>query len=65
LELAPGRITRIVREPHFGKIARVLELPEELAEIQTQARVKIAKVQIVETGEKLVVPRANLEIFES
>jgi hypothetical protein len=61
-ELKPGARVRIIREPHFGALARVTALPAELQAIETEAQVRVAEVAL-DSGESAVVPRANLELI--
>lgn len=58
-----GDKVRIIREPYFGLIGKVSKLPPELVEIPTESKVRVLEVEL-ETGEKVVVPRANVEILE-
>jgi hypothetical protein len=60
-ELAVGVRVRIIREPHFGALAEVVALPAELRVIPTGAQVRVAEVRLA-SGERALVPRANLEI---
>lgn len=62
-ELKPGGRVRIIREPYFGALARVTALPAELRTIETEAQVRVAEVAL-DSGETVVVPRANLELIE-
>jgi hypothetical protein len=62
-QLAPGVKVRLIREPYFGKLAEVVDLPAELQQIQTGAKVRVAAVKL-ENGEQAIVPRANLEIIQ-
>jgi len=61
LGLAVGSSVRIIREPGFGELARVVELPVDPQEIPTEARVRVAVLELAH-GEKLTLPRANLEL---
>ena len=61
-ELAVGTLVRLIREPHFGALARVRSLPIDLAEIPTGAKVRVAEVELLD-GSSLRIPRANLEII--
>ena len=61
-QLVIGANVRIIREPHFGELAEVTELPAELQELETEARVRVLKVRIQRTGDSVVLPRANVEI---
>ncbi|MFW5868059.1 MAG: hypothetical protein ACOCX2_09600 [Armatimonadota bacterium] len=62
--LAVGSPVRLIRPPTFGELAEIVELPEELTEIPTEARVRVACVRLERTGEVITVPRANMEIIE-
>ncbi|MGC9148839.1 MAG: hypothetical protein ACP5GI_05310 [Sulfolobales archaeon] len=57
-----GSIVRIIRYPYFGAIGRVIELPIELNNIETESPVRIVKV-LLENGRIITVPRANVEII--
>jgi len=61
--IRPGTLVRIIREPYFGQIGRVVSLPIELQVIETESKVRVAEVEL-EGGKRVVVPRANLEIIE-
>lgn len=62
--LVIGTSVRLIREPHFGELAKVIDLPSEPQEIPTGAKVRVAVVEL-ERGNKLTLPRANLEIIEN
>jgi hypothetical protein len=62
--LAPGTMIRIIREPWFGQLAEVTELPPELIVIDSGAKVRILRAKLLKTGEVITVPRANVEIIE-
>ncbi|MGC8734857.1 MAG: hypothetical protein ACP5RD_07475 [bacterium] len=62
--LQEGALVRIIREPYFGKIAQIIELPEEPTLIPTESKVRIAKIKILETNEEILYPRANIELIE-
>ncbi|MBI4800917.1 MAG: hypothetical protein HY796_00150 [Elusimicrobia bacterium] len=61
--IEPGDPVRIIREPHFGVIGTVASLPPELTRVGSESRVRVLEVAL-EGGEKLVVPRANIEVLE-
>jgi len=61
--LVIGVRVRIIREPHFGALGRVVELPPELIEIETESHVRIAVVEL-DGGERVRAPRANLELIQ-
>lgn len=62
-ELDVGTPIRIIREPYFGRLAAVAALPPELQEIPTGAHVRVLEAQL-QDGERVIVPRANVEIIE-
>ncbi len=57
-----GSEVRIIREPHFGELAEVTDLPPELQKLETEAQVRVLKAKLKRTGEDVVLPRANVEI---
>lgn len=61
--LENGMKVRIIREPYFGLIGRVVGLPVELAKIETEAKVRVLDVEL-EDKRKVTLPRANVEIIE-
>lgn len=58
-----GSRVRVIREPHFGALGKVSRFPPELANIETESKVRIAMVQL-DSGDEAPVPRANLEIIQ-
>ncbi len=58
-----GSSVRIIREPYFGKLGRVAELPVELQNLETEAQVRVLRVEL-ENGEQTTLPRANVEAIE-
>ncbi len=61
--LEVGSAVRIIREPHFGQLGRVTELPVELQDLETEARVRVLRVEL-EDGQQTTLPRANVEAIE-
>jgi hypothetical protein len=61
--LAIGTIVRVIREPYFGRIGKVTALPPELQIIETEAKVRVLELEF-DNGERVIVPRANVEIIE-
>jgi hypothetical protein len=61
--LVTGTKVRMIREPYFGLIGRVVGLPVELASIETEAKVRVLNVEL-EDKRKVTLPRANVEIIE-
>ena len=67
-QLDMGRVVRIIRVPHFGRLAKVVGLPPELREIETGSKARLLEAELLdvagkETGERVTVPRANVEII--
>ena len=62
MTLEPGATVRIIREPRFGAVGRVVELPVDLTVIGTEARVRTAEIEL-EDGTRVTAPRANIELM--
>lgn len=58
-----GTSLRIIREPYFGKLGKVSALPTELQVLPTESKVRVLEV-VLENNEKVILPRANIEIIE-
>ena len=61
--LEVGSSVRIIREPYFGQLGRVTELPVELQNLETEAQVRVLRVEL-EDGQQTTLPRANVEAIE-
>jgi hypothetical protein len=61
--LVVGSPVRIIREPYFGRIGTVIELPPELQVLESEAKVRVLKVEF-QDGTKAMIPRANVELIE-
>ncbi|MDD3097251.1 MAG: hypothetical protein PHU99_06000 [Candidatus Cloacimonetes bacterium] len=59
-----GTLVRIIRQPHFGRIAKVTALPEELTMVESETLVRIMEAEF-DDGTKISLPRANVEVIES
>ena len=64
LIISIGSKVRIIREPYFGTIGKVVELPPELVKMDTEAMLRVAIIKL-DDGEKVTIPRANLEVILS
>jgi hypothetical protein len=66
-KLAEGMVSgtpiRIIRNPYFGAIGKVVSLPVELVELESHSKVRVLEAEL-ENGERVTVPRANVEIIE-
>lgn len=58
-----GSPVRVIREPYFGEIGKVANLPPELQKLETEAMVRILSVEF-DDGKTAIVPRANVELIE-
>ncbi|GAX59700.1 tRNA-dihydrouridine synthase [Candidatus Scalindua japonica] len=58
-----GNQIRIIRNPNFGMLGKVKELPSELQAIETEAMARVLKVEFPD-GQTAIVPRANVEAIE-
>jgi len=59
-----GTPIRIIREPYFGQLASVSGLPSELTKIGSGAMVRVLEAELRD-GQRVIVPRANVEIIET
>ena len=59
-----GSPVRIIREPDFGTLARVVDLPVDPVVIETGAHVRVVEVEL-EDGHRRLLPRANVELIET
>ncbi len=60
-----GTVVRIIRAPYFGLLGEVTELPHELQKLDSGSKARVAKVKIYEQDKEVLLPRANLEIYET
>lgn len=65
LGLAPGTPVRIIREPYFGALGKIKEMPIKLRMMESETMVRTVIVTINEKNEDVMVPRANVEIIET
>jgi len=59
-----GTPVRVIRDPHFGLIGVVSGLPAEPQVLGSGSRARVLEVRL-ESGRRLVVPRANVELIEA
>ncbi len=55
-----GDPVRVIREPYFGRLGSVSALPSDLQTVESETRVRVLEVAL-DDGEKVIVPRANVE----
>jgi hypothetical protein len=58
-----GDPVRIIRQPNFGRLAKVSRLIPELMVVESETKVRVMEVEF-DNGVKFIVPRANVEIIE-
>ncbi len=61
--LAIGAPVRVIRDPYFGLIGRVTALPPEPQTLQSGSKARVLEVTF-ESGEGVIIPRANVELIE-
>ncbi len=61
--LEAGSPIRLIREPHFGMLGTVVELPPELQQVPSGAKVRVLVAELSD-GQRVTVPRANVELIE-
>ena len=62
--LEMGRTVRIIRDPYFGLLGTVAGLPPEPAVLGSGSKARVLEVKL-DSGESVVVPRANVELIEA
>ena len=58
-----GTQVRLIRSPYFGQLGEVTKLLVEPQSLETEAHVRVLEVQL-HNQERIVLPRANVEIVE-
>ncbi len=61
--LVEGRSVRIIRDPYFGVIGAVAGLPSEPQVLDSGSKARVLEVKL-DSGESVVIPRANVELIE-
>lgn len=61
--LETGVPVRIIRDPYFGLLGQVGEMPTELRTLESGSLSRVLEV-ILDSGEIVIVPRANVELIE-
>jgi len=60
-ELEIGADVRLIRDPYFGELGTVSELPVDPQRLASGSKARVLKVRC-QSGEEVIVPRANVEI---
>lgn len=61
--IVSGASVRLVRQPYFGKIGEVVDIPIELHQLESESMVRVLDVRL-DNDSIVRVPRANVEIIE-
>jgi len=61
--MVPGTPIRIIREPYFGAIGKVVSLPVDLVKLESESYVRVLNAELND-GSIVTIPRANVEIIE-
>lgn len=61
-ELRNGTPIRIIREPYFGALGTVTDLPAQLEVLESGTEVRVLRAKLND-GREVTVPRANVEII--
>lgn len=59
-----GRQVRIIRDPYFGLLGEVSDLPHALMPLDSGTKARVLEVKL-DSGESVMVPRANVELIEA
>lgn len=61
--LEVGSAVRLIRDPWFGQLGKVVELPPELQAVPSGAMVRVLVAEIA-GGQRVTAPRANVELIQ-
>ncbi len=61
--LTVGCPVRVIRQPYFGHLGKVVGLPPQLQKLESESKARVLEVEF-QDGRKVMVPRANVEILE-
>jgi hypothetical protein len=61
--LAVGSPVRVIRQPYFGRLGTVSDLPAPLQVLESESHARVLEVEF-EDKTRAVVPRANVEMIE-
>jgi len=64
LIISENSIVRVIREPYFGRIGKIVSLPTELMTMKSETKVRVAEVEFKDKTTE-IIPRANLEVILS
>lgn len=58
-----GRQIRVIREPYFGKLGKVVDLPPNLQKLESESSARVLQVEFKDKI-RAIIPRANVELLE-
>ncbi|MCH7526460.1 MAG: hypothetical protein IID39_03390 [Planctomycetes bacterium] len=58
-----GLPIRAIRSPYFGRLGKVAALPPDLHELESGSKARVFEVEF-DDGERVIIPRANVELME-
>jgi len=61
--LAVGSPVRVIRQPYFGHLGVVTDLPAPLQKLESESHARVLEVEL-DGGQRAIVPRANVEMIE-
>lgn len=59
-----GQQVRLLGDAHYGKVGRIVELPVQAGVLVMELMAPLVVIELV-TGERLTVPRTNVEVYGS
>ena len=62
LAITSGSVVRIIRDPFFGRVGKVVGLPASLTKMASETMVRVAEIEF-DDHKIEIIPRANLEII--
>jgi hypothetical protein len=61
--LTVGSPVRVIRQPYFGRLGKVTQLPPQLQMLESESKARVLEVEF-EDGKRSIIPRANVEMLE-
>ncbi|MGB8656871.1 MAG: hypothetical protein WCE90_03690 [Candidatus Zixiibacteriota bacterium] len=58
-----GYPVRVIRQPYFGRLGKVSDLPSALQKLESESSARVLEVEF-EDGTRAMIPRANVEMLE-
>lgn len=59
-----GSPIRVIRSPYFGKLGKVTALPSPLQKLESESMARVLEVEFEGNTQRVVIPRANVEMIE-